>query len=298
MLNKLFDTLKSEGLVTKDLDLYLLTCSDDDDNDRALNVNAPSSIGKCLRARYYSRTLSEKDSGMINPRTRRIYDNGKYVHKRIQEYLLKQGMLLMDEVPVINEQYNIQGHTDGIVARGSELIVLEIKSIKMENFNELKDAQPEHKKQAHSYLFCLEERRKYLRATYKNDVAFLKSGKERSKYYESFYQHLKDGEKYTREEKIAYQVGLNMKKDKILFKCAEPHTKCSILYECKNTQNLKEYLTSSKDATAKMEIKGILEDCTYLDRCVKDGTVPEREGTSKSCKMCHFCDFQNKCWVV
>lgn len=124
--------------MVKPLELYLLSLSATD-SDRAINVNAPSAIGTCLRSRYYTRTNAESDPYSVDARTRRIFDNGSGVHERLQTYLKDVGILLMDEVPVLNETHNIQGHTDGILKLSDkELGVLEIKSINSKGFNELK----------------------------------------------------------------------------------------------------------------------------------------------------------------
>ena len=104
-LKAVFSAMKREGYVIKDLDLYLLSLNATDE-DRAIDVNAPSQAGTCMRARYYARTGAPRDFGSVDARTRRIFDNGTKTHERLQEYLLKQGMLLMDEVPVHNYEYN------------------------------------------------------------------------------------------------------------------------------------------------------------------------------------------------
>ena len=146
-LKSVFNAMKREGYVIKDLDLYLLSLNGED-NDRAIDVNAPSQIGGCLRSRYYSRTQASRDTNAVDARTRRIFDNGTKTHERLQQYLEEQGMLLMDEVPVYNATYNIQGHTDGILALGAvEKGVLEIKSINSNGFSNLKTVKEEHRKQ-------------------------------------------------------------------------------------------------------------------------------------------------------
>lgn len=48
-LNSIFNAMKKEGYIIKDLDLYLLSLNGED-NDRAIDVNAPSQIGSCPRA--------------------------------------------------------------------------------------------------------------------------------------------------------------------------------------------------------------------------------------------------------
>lgn len=81
-LKSVFNAMKREGYIIKDLDLYLLSLNEED-NDRAIDVNAPSQIGKCLRQRFYARTQAERDSNAIDARTRRIFDNGTKTHERL-----------------------------------------------------------------------------------------------------------------------------------------------------------------------------------------------------------------------
>ena len=80
-LKSVFNAMKRDGYVVKDLDLYLLSLNGTD-NDRAIDVNAPSQIGKCLRQRFYARTGAESNSNAVDARTRRIFDNGTKTHER------------------------------------------------------------------------------------------------------------------------------------------------------------------------------------------------------------------------
>lgn len=296
-LKSMFSALKNEGYILKNLDLYLLSLAVKDE-DRAINVNAPSAIGTCLRARYYSRTGAPCDTCAVDARTRRIFDNGTHVHLRLQDYLKAQGMLLMDEVPVISDEYTIQGHTDGILDLShDELGVLEIKSINSRNFTELKTAKPEHKMQGLVYLYCLEQWRQMLQSKYKTEEEFKKSSTKRSMKYRKYYLHLKDGHKFTREQKINFQVHLLKELDNILYYCKKPLTKVVFLYENKDTQDLKEYAISSNDPQSAETIKGIIEDCEYLNDIIdNNGDIPPRCASSKSDNACRWCNYKTECW--
>lgn len=293
-LKEMFQAMKKEGYVTAPLDRYLFEEANRP-NDRAVNVNAPSQAGKCNRANYYMRKQYEND-GTIDPRTQRIFDNGTYTHERLQTYLLDMELLLMDEVPIINEEYNIQGHTDGFLGLESEVGILEIKSINDNQFGQLRDAKEEHKKQGLIYLYCAEERRKWLHDNYKTVEEFNASYKERYKYFESRYQHMKGGRKYTREQKIENEVMLNMLSDNILFYTDKPITKVIFLYENKNNQELKEFVVE-RNLTTEPILEGVLEDYAYLNDCCEKEVLPAREGTGKSSQMCRWCDFKNECYI-
>lgn len=295
-LKSVFNAMKREGYVIKDLDLYLLSLNGED-NDRAIDVNAPSQIGGCLRSRYYSRTQASRDTNAVDARTRRIFDNGTKTHERLQQYLEEQGMLLMDEVPVYNATYNIQGHTDGILALGAvEKGVLEIKSINSNGFSNLKTVKEEHRKQGLTYVYCLEQRRLELQEIYSSLSDFVKDKKNRYKKYASLYQHLKDGRRHTREEKIKFQCDLHDKMDSILMETRVPITKAIFLYENKDSQELKEFCVSTREAASQEVLKEILNECSYINDCIKNGIVPPRCSNSKTSSPCRFCPFTIECF--
>lgn len=287
--------MKKEGYITAPLDRYLFEQANKP-NDRAVNVNAPSQAGKCNRANYYMRMQYEGD-GSIDPRTQRIFDNGTYTHERLQTYLLDMELLHMDEVPLINDEYHIQGHTDGFINLGDEVAILEIKSINDNQFSQLKDAKEEHKCQGLIYLFCAEERRLWLHKQYKSEKDFNASYNERYKFFEEHYQHMRSGSKYTREQKIKNEVLLNMLSDNILFHTEVPVSKVVFLYEDKNNQELKEFVVERNISTEPI-LTSVLQNYEVLNKCCETQTLPEREGTSKSCNMCRWCSYKNECWVV
>lgn len=298
VLKAAFKSIKSEGYVVPALNTYLLSLNSKD-SDRALNVNAPSSIGKCPRSIYYSRVQPADGISTIEPRTRRIFDNGHHVHIRLQDYLKAQGILLVDEVPVFNQSHNIQGHTDGVLKLSDkEFGILEIKSINSHGYSQLKEPKPEHVKQGLIYVYCLEERRKFLRKKYPTLQSFKSSLLARKKFYKSLYPHFRDGHRYTREEKLAFQVSLHTQIDSILYSSLEPITKAIFLYENKDTQDLKEFVIDSMAPGNKLLTTEIITTCDYINECVNCGKPPERgpEHTSASCYDCRFCDYKIECW--
>ena len=295
-LEFLKENMKKKGIIAR-LDNYLLTLQKED-NDRAFNVNAPSQIAVCKRARYYARTW-EGTKTSYSARTQRIFDNGTYFHERTQKYMLDSGILLLDEVPVLSEEYNIQGHTDGILDLGDEYAILELKSINDNQYSGLRSGEkPEHTLQGLVYVYCIESHRKFLREKYKNKLLFKLSRSKRAKEYEQYYQHLKGGSKHTKEEKIAFQVGLHLRLDDLVFTCEKPITKVIFLYENKNTQDLKEFVVDSTTPENQEKIAEILEGCSYVNDCVETGTVPPREATRKSDSICRFCSYKDECWVL
>lgn len=293
-LNSLFQSVKQEGYIIKPLDFFLEKQANAD-NDRAVDVNAPSQAGQCMRHNYYMRKRYDSD-GDIGARTQRIFDNGTYTHERLQAYLLEMFLLICDEVPLLDEEYNIQGHTDGFLdLPDDEIAILEIKSINDNQFNQLKDAKEEHKQQGLIYLYCAEQRRLALRKKYKTLKDFYASQEERAEYYRSKYQHMKGGRKFTREQKIQHEVDLNLICDDILYQTDKPITKVIFLYENKNNQELKEYVVERNKVTEHI-LTGVLNRYEELNEYCEEDEVPPREGTSKSCQTCRWCSYKLECW--
>lgn len=264
-----------------------------EENDRAVDVNSPSQVFKCKRALFYSRTEAECD-GTIDARLQRIFDNGTHVHLRLQEYLKKEGTLIYDEVPCIDEEANIQGHTDGILKiTDQEYAILEIKSMNSHQFAKLKEPKEEHIAQATIYCYCTECRRLELQEMTPQEFHH-KSREERQKFYESRYQHLVGGKKYTREEKIAKNVEENMMLDEVLYDIKRPINKVYFLYENKDTQEIKEFVVEYDDDL----MSDILDFYDEVNYYVRAFVLPPREGTSKSCNECRWCSYRNHCWIV
>lgn len=285
--------LGNKSLVLQRLDQYLISLNED--SDRALNVNAPSQVGKCCREIYYGRVNGGEDSAPIDPRTRRIFDNGHGVHDRLQEYLKKEGVLIQDEVPLRNDPFNIQGHTDGFLKISPlEIAILEIKSMNSISFNKLTEAKPEHIQQAMVYLFCAEMRRQDLREDYPTFEDFNSSGKDRVQYFESLYNHLKDGSKFTREEKLKNKVDEHLKCDTILYNITKPITKVVLLYENKDNQDIKEFVVHYDEDL----MNEILVKYEYINECIEKEEVPPREGKNKSSTTCRYCNYKSYCWIV
>lgn len=303
-LKNVFDTMKRGGYVIRCWEEYLLK-KQDKKSDRALNVNAPSLIGSCVRARYYSRL--GYPTARISAKAERIFNNGSYVHERIQKDLANCNVLIMDEVPVFNDKYRIQGHTDGIIRLFDsnnmdthEIGVLEIKSINSRNFSELKGAKPEHIAQGLTYLYCIESHRQLLQKSYKTSSEFAFSWEsERKEIYSAMYSHLQSGSSYSKEEKLNFQLQLHRDLDCILFHLEKPVTKAIFLYECKDNQELKEFVVDSTDDKSQGIMNNILAECVLINECVKKEEAPPRyEGAKKNTGACRWCSYQDACFVV
>jgi hypothetical protein len=294
-LKNLFKVLKDEGFIVPRIDKFLLTYhGGTESEDRKHGWNSPSSIGKCIRAQYYQRTIGSPDERNA-PRTQRIFDNGNFVHDRLQGYLTKEGTLLIDECPVYNKDLQVLGHSDGIVRINElQLGILEIKSMNSDSFKNLHAAMPDHIEQANVYMFCLEELRQMLQGA-KNAIAFNKLKKKVLKEYEDFIStFVKEGHKYSREEKIKYQVDTMAKTLDILWKCQRKIDKMYILYENKNDQDLKEYCVVWDDNL----INDIKDKIKTINKHVAEEKVPARpiKATGKTCAHCRRCNYSTTCY--
>ena len=120
---------------------------------RAIHCFHPSSLHKSVKELlkiYY-----EGDTNTAFPaRILRVFDNGHGVHERLQRYLMAIGILLQAEVPIENADFEIKGHTDGIVQINGVKGILEIKSMNASGFYSLYAPKDDHLIQVNIYMFC------------------------------------------------------------------------------------------------------------------------------------------------
>jgi hypothetical protein len=120
---------------------------------RAIHCFHPSSLHRPAEELF--KMYYEGDSNKAFPaRVMRIFDNGHDVHERLQRYLSKTGILLQAEVPIQNDEYQITGHTDGIIEIKGIKGILEIKSINSSGFYSLYSPKEDHLIQVNVYMFC------------------------------------------------------------------------------------------------------------------------------------------------
>jgi len=137
-------------MLIKMIDDYLQNRPKD---ERAKNCFHPSSLHKSARELYHH-YLNGDNNQKFESRILRIFDNGHYVHDRLQSYLSDIGILKQTEVPVENEEYEIKGHADGIIEINGIKGVLEIKSMNANQFFSSYEPKPEHLIQVNVYMFC------------------------------------------------------------------------------------------------------------------------------------------------
>ena len=290
-LKKVFNVLKEEGIIIPKLNKYLMSIGEDE--DRGHGWNSPSGVSSCIRAQFYTRTGCKKD-GIVEPRVRRIFDNGHNVHDRLQGYLENCGLLILREVPVYNKRLKIMGHCDGVLALNKFTIgILEIKSINDNQFKALTTAKPEHKEQAHVYMMCLEELRKEISSLNENDFTKFKLNllKEYKEFMETF---IVSGRRFSKEEKINNKLQIMEQVLDMLYKTPRRIETMVILYENKNDQDIKEFVIKWNDEI----INDIVARYELINKYVENNELPPRpEGcTSKSSSMCRYCNFTLNCF--
>lgn len=274
---------KANGILIPAIETFLMR--KEIGTDRNHGWNSPSGVGGCGRQIYFMRKGYVADVTYNEPRLQRIFDNGTYTHIRLQEYLLGHGVLLADEAPLFNKEFKIMGTTDGLLLDGNGIAVLEIKSINSNGFKNLVDAKEEHKMQAGIYLFCLNELRKEI----------LRGNREELEqaYLEKLNEFLRDGSKFTKEEKVARQMESFRNTLDWLEKYPKPITRVYFLYENKDTQELKEFCVERDEKS----IKVALDKFVFLNNSVDEEVIPPTEKDTFKCNSCRFKKICKDCGV-
>lgn len=141
----------------------------------------PSGLSDCARLEVYKKMGFK--GGKHSPKLIRVFNNGSYVHTRIQWYLGEMGVLKgfwfcpqcatkywglkkdhpenkctremepeYKEVPIQDDEIMMRGHADGIVVLEGQEYLLEIKSINDNGFKNLTEAMEHHRVQANLYM--------------------------------------------------------------------------------------------------------------------------------------------------
>lgn len=319
---------RNNGIISviPQMEAYISSIMGEDGEDRARNVNSPSSAGYCPIVQIITRFYKKE----FPVRTQRVFDNGKDVHLRIQRYLHGARVLLLDEVPLRNDEHNAQGHTDGYlfclgilpewwkfeVKYGDinriyswlrenplkSVEILEIKSMNNDQYKGLRTPEEEHKDQATTYAWCADERRKYLKNKYKNWDEFIKSEQVRKEEHRRYYPHLKDPKKVERKLREC------LMSDAILYACQNPIERCLFLYENKNDQQIKEFVIRKDESRLNKlwtNFRNIEESfrkikiiCAIIGTNYPDFTnkvfkrlLPPKpvEARGRTCDFCKFC---------
>lgn len=136
---------------------------------RAPGIHA-TELSSCLRKVYYTLTR-ERKIHLTDAVSQKRFEHGKAVHSWIQEELHRMSratgrFTFEDEIPTITtalgKEYNITSSCDGVLtfvdkdSRPKYRIGVEIKSSSPDTYAKRKAPEPEHVKQAHLYMLCLD----------------------------------------------------------------------------------------------------------------------------------------------
>jgi CRISPR/Cas system-associated exonuclease Cas4 (RecB family) len=108
-----------------------------------------SEAGKCKKAIYYSFKNSNRKS--FDAKTKRILENGDYVHMRYQKLFAEMGILIGAELELNNDL--IHGRADALITDGEKNYIIDIKSCSQWTYNTLTEAKPDDKIQLMMYLY-------------------------------------------------------------------------------------------------------------------------------------------------
>jgi hypothetical protein len=126
-----------------------------DNVDRKTGCFHPSSLTKCSLLLYEEYLKESLASTYGDPRVKRIFDNGRHVHTRLQGYCKEIGILIDEDVPIHDDKYEICGEIDGLLKFWDELVVMDVKSINKANFQNLITPSLGYIIQLNVYLYCL-----------------------------------------------------------------------------------------------------------------------------------------------
>jgi len=130
----------------------------DSARDRTKGWYHPSQMAGCLRGVWFGILNATRNAPTVAEESLRrqlIFSTGDMIHLMLQTLTHLSGLLLQAEVPVMNEEHKIIGHTDGIMQFKGEKYLLEIKSINDHGFRALGDGpKPDHLEQINMYMYC------------------------------------------------------------------------------------------------------------------------------------------------
>jgi hypothetical protein len=307
------DLMKSTGIMTSAINTYLLTTIEE--NDRRSDIHSPSLISKgCLITMIMNKLDYNAFGRLPNEQTKRIFANGDGVHERLQDWTLKSGLGKFMEVALKHPYCGMYGTTDAILLleRAMEVVVGEYKSMNDSKFNNaLKGgALIEHQSQATMYTGMLELRRKHLRKKYKTEEDLMGSIAERMRFYrQNYFDHIKDGKKYTRLQKLQHLLRIAINVDHFLWTISKPIKRYTILYENKNTQAFKEFEYTIDEVEFARFVKLCTDTNDWLNKYdkvdkdnieyfqIKQGILPKRDPRfTKSCDACKYCNVSDFCY--
>lgn len=233
----------------------------------------PSSAGMCSRRIVYQ--MMGFPGEISNGRGLLILENGNYFHSRIESILGDTGLLISPELSFKKEEWRVSGRSDAIIHNflehepSTNIITLKEAIYDLDEKGEAKRGEDGHR-------IILGEKVVYEGPD--NDVIIV----ELKSISDSGFKYLdrtggKDGHK-KQLQLYMHLTGIKMG---------------MLLYENKNTQEMKEYFVPYDPEMAQV----IIDQIILVNKCVDEGTFPEKEYDQLSFE-CRYCPYSNICWPI
>lgn len=233
----------------------------------------PSSVGMCSRRIVYQMLgYSQKP---MDPRILLIMENGTYMHERIEKILGDTGLLIAPEISFKKPEWRISGRSDAIIYNfrphksNDNIITLKEPIYKT-------DENGECIRDENGHRIVIDE--KVLYEGPDNDVMIV----ELKSISDSGFKWIsKRGPKENHKKQLQLYMYLTGIKEGML------------LYENKNTQELKEFFISYDEKL----VKEVVNQIVYVNEHVNKKTLPPKEYEENSFE-CRYCPFRDICWPV
>lgn len=163
-----------EDFVKKDEDDVSFTAGWHSAKGRSDGIHASELSGGCRRPVYYSLTQVKRVEKELDPFWKKRFRVGHLYHALLQEDLRRMceksgGLLRFDRevridpsLQAVSKEYNIKSSCDGVISfhdhpYGPAMlrVAIEIKTESPDQFKDLKEPKPEHRRQTCVYMKCL-----------------------------------------------------------------------------------------------------------------------------------------------
>ena len=233
----------------------------------------PSSAGMCSRRIVYQMMGFPGDDP--DGRLLLIFENGNYYHNRIETVLGNTGLLIAPELSFKKEEWRISGRSDAVIYNflphesSDNIITLTEPIYQLDDSGEAVRDEDGHR---------IETGTKTLFTGPDNDIMIV----ELKSISDSGFKYLdRTGGKDTHKKQLQLYMYLTGIKIGML------------LYENKNTQEMKEYILPYDPVLA----QEVVDQIILVNKCVDEGTFPDKEYDQLSFE-CRYCPYSNICWPI
>jgi CRISPR/Cas system-associated exonuclease Cas4 (RecB family) len=233
----------------------------------------PSSAGKCSRAIVYQMMGYEQEE--LDGRTLLIFENGNGYHTRMENLFHDTGLLIAPELSFEKPEWRISGRSDAVIknflphkSSGNIIKLYEPEFQRNEDGSTYRDKNNKKVKVGEKLLYEGAD----------NDLIIveLKSISDKGFGYLDKYgakeYHIKQLQLYL------YLTGVRQG---------------MLLYENKNTQELKEFFIPYDEAVAKT----VIDQIVLVNGCIDTHTLPPKEYEQTDYE-CRYCSYNSICWPV